>query len=57
MFRNSGLLEKMELMKNSRNSVELVSLAETALVHFEVSVVTQCHMVSHGVSVVTYITL
>ena len=37
IFRNSGLLEKMELVKQSRNSVEMVGLAESALVHFEVS--------------------
>ena len=37
VFRNSGLMEKMEQVKSCRDSVELVGLAESALVLFEVS--------------------
>lgn len=37
MIRNSGVLDKMEKVKDSRNSVELVGLARNALHQLEVS--------------------
>ena len=40
----------MELVKKSRNSVELVGLAESALVHFEVGVVRTLQVKYSGAS-------